>query len=145
MVPVALPKTKLPVSVVEASVVPVSEALVPKTAEPVPVSSVSAVRRLEEVKEPREVALPTEVTAPVRLALVVTVAALPPMERPEAVPVSPVPAPEKEEAVTVEAALSAPPTLSTEEMVVEPVTARAVVVAPPEETVNPLTTVSAPF
>ena len=48
-----------------------------KTAAPLPVSSVKAPERLAEENEPKEVALPTEVTAPVRLALVVTVEALP--------------------------------------------------------------------
>ena len=50
---------------------------VAKTNAPVPVSSVRAVAKLALVKEPNEVALPTEVTAPVKLALVVTVAAFP--------------------------------------------------------------------
>ena len=49
------------------------------TAAPLPVSSVSAPDRFAEVNVPREVALPAEVTAPERLALVVTVAALPVM------------------------------------------------------------------
>ena len=44
---------------------------------PVPVSSVRAAAKLAEVNEPNEVALPTEVTAPVKLAFVVTVLALP--------------------------------------------------------------------
>ena len=60
---------------------------VAKTADPVPVSSVRAAKRLAELNEPREVALPTEVTAPVRLALVVTLPAV----KPEAVPVMFVP------------------------------------------------------
>ena len=55
---------------------------VANTAEPVPVSSVKAAKRLAELNEPREVAFPTEVTAPVKLALVVTLPAV----RPEAVP-----------------------------------------------------------
>ena len=49
---------------------------VPKTATPVPVSSVRAVRRLAEVKEPSDAALPTDVTIPVKLALVVTLPAV---------------------------------------------------------------------
>ncbi len=53
---------------------------VPKTATPVPVSSVNAPNRLAEENEPREVAFPTEVIAPVRFALVVTVAAFPVIE-----------------------------------------------------------------
>ena len=61
-----------------------------KTATPVPVSSVSAVRRLAEVNDPSEAALPTEVIAPVKLALVVTVPAV----RPAAVPVRLVATPE---------------------------------------------------
>ena len=65
---------------------------VAKTAVPEPVSSVSAPARFAEEKEPRTVAFPVEVIAPVRLALVVTVPAV----SPAAVPVSPVPAPEKE-------------------------------------------------
>ena len=68
-----------------------SVGLVANTAEPVPVSFVSAVSNCNEVNEPNEVALPTEVTAPVKLALVVTVAALPPMLKPAAVPVILVP------------------------------------------------------
>ena len=39
--------------------------LVANTAEPVPVSSVKAPKRLADVNEPREVALPVEVIAPV--------------------------------------------------------------------------------
>jgi hypothetical protein len=50
---------------------------VPKTSAPVPVSPVTAVIKSDEEKEPREDALPTEVIAPVRLALVMTVAAFP--------------------------------------------------------------------
>lgn len=65
---------------------------VAKTATPVPVSSVKAVARAEEEKEPREAALPLEVIAPVRLAFVVTFPAV----RLEAVPVRPVPAPVNE-------------------------------------------------
>ncbi len=60
---------------------------VANTAEPLPVSSVKAPARLDELNEPKEVALPTEVTAPVKLALVVTLPAV----RPEAVPVMFVP------------------------------------------------------
>jgi hypothetical protein len=56
---------------------------VAKTADPVPVSSVKALKRLAELNEPKDVALPTEVTAPVKLALVVTLPAV----KPEAVPV----------------------------------------------------------
>jgi len=48
-VPVALANTKLPVSVVDASVVPVRVALVPKTVAPLPVSSVSKVASSSEV------------------------------------------------------------------------------------------------
>ena len=77
--------------------VPVKVGLVENTAEPVPVSSVRAVSRLAEVKEPSEVVLPTEVMAPVRFALVVTLPAV----SDGAVPVSPVPAPEKLDAVRV--------------------------------------------
>ena len=43
-----------------------SVGLVANTAEPVPVSSVSAVRSWADVNDPRDVALPTEVIAPVR-------------------------------------------------------------------------------
>ena len=50
---------------------------VANTALPVPVSSVSAVSKFDELNEPNEVAFPDEVIAPVKLALVVTVAALP--------------------------------------------------------------------
>jgi hypothetical protein len=60
---------------------------VANTADPVPVSSVKAPKRLAELNEPKDVALPTEVTAPVKLALVVTLPAV----RPEAVPVMFVP------------------------------------------------------
>ena len=51
----------------------------PKTANPVPVLSDNAPNKLAEENElvPKIVALPTEVMAPVRLALVVTVPALP--------------------------------------------------------------------
>jgi len=51
--------------------------LVANTAAPVPVSLVSAAASCAEVNDPRLAALPVEVTAPVRFALVVTVAALP--------------------------------------------------------------------
>jgi len=51
--------------------------LVANTTLPVPVSPVTAAKSCADVNEPREVVLPTEVTAPVKLALVTTVAALP--------------------------------------------------------------------
>jgi hypothetical protein len=54
-----------------------SVGLVAKTFAPDPVSLVSAAANCADVNDPRLVALPTEVTAPVRLALVVTVAAFP--------------------------------------------------------------------
>jgi hypothetical protein len=57
--------------------------LVANTAEPVPVSSVKAAKRLAELKDPNDVAFPTEVTTPVKLAFVVTVPAV----KPAAVPV----------------------------------------------------------
>jgi hypothetical protein len=60
---------------------------VANTAEPVPVSSVKAPKRLAELNEPSDAALPTEVTAPVKLAFVVTLPAV----RPDAVPVMFVP------------------------------------------------------
>ena len=50
---------------------------VANTAAPVPVSSVKAPSSCAEVNEPSEAVFPTLVTWPVRLALVVTVAALP--------------------------------------------------------------------
>jgi hypothetical protein len=50
--------------------------LVANTAEPVPVSLVSAVSNCREVNDPSEAALPTEVTMPVKLALVVTLEAV---------------------------------------------------------------------
>ena len=67
--------------------VPVKVGEIEKTALPVPVSSVRAVRRLAEVNDPSEAAFPTEVIMPVKLALVVTVPAV----KPEAVPVILVP------------------------------------------------------
>jgi hypothetical protein len=82
--PVAFVKVAL-VGVPRIGVTRVGE--VAKTADPVPVSSVKAPKRLAELNEPKEVALPTEVTAPVKLALVVTLPAV----RPEAVPVMFVP------------------------------------------------------
>jgi hypothetical protein len=60
---------------------------VANTADPVPVSSVNAPKRLAELNDPNDVALPTLVTAPVRLALVVTEPAV----KPAAVPVMFVP------------------------------------------------------
>ena len=54
-----------------------SVGLFANTAAPVPVSSDNAPASCADVNEPRTAALPTEVTWPVRLALVVTVAALP--------------------------------------------------------------------
>jgi len=82
--PVAFVKVAL-VGVPRMGVTRVGE--VANTADPVPVSSVKAPKRLAELNEPNEVALPTEVTAPVKLALVVTLPAV----RPEAVPVMFVP------------------------------------------------------
>ncbi len=70
------------VSVANAEV-PVKVGLILKTALPVPVSSVSAVMRFDDVNEPSDAALPTEVTIPVRLAFVVTLPAV----SPDAVPV----------------------------------------------------------
>jgi hypothetical protein len=60
---------------------------VANTADPVPVSSVNAESKFDELNEPNDVAFPTEVIAPVRLALVVTLPAV----RPDAVPVMLVP------------------------------------------------------
>jgi hypothetical protein len=82
--PVAFVKVAL-VGVPRIGVTKVGE--VANTAEPEPVSSVKAPARLEELNEPKDVALPTEVTAPVKLALVVTLPAV----KPEAVPVMLVP------------------------------------------------------
>jgi len=82
--PVAFVKVAL-VGVPRIGVTRVGE--VANTADPVPVSSVKAPKRLAELNDPKEVALPTEVTAPVKLALVVTLPAV----RPEAVPVMFVP------------------------------------------------------
>jgi hypothetical protein len=82
--PVALVKVAL-VGVPRIGVTRVGE--VAKTADPVPVSSVKAPKRLAELNEPKDVALPTEVTAPVKFALVVTLPAV----KPEAVPVMFVP------------------------------------------------------
>ena len=56
---------------------------VAKTAEPVPVSSVTAPDKFAEVNDPKEVAFPDEITIPVKSALVVTFPAV----KPEAVPV----------------------------------------------------------
>ena len=50
---------------------------VANTATPVPVSSVKAPSNWAEVNDPKDAVFPLEVTAPVRLAFVVTVAALP--------------------------------------------------------------------
>jgi hypothetical protein len=82
--PVAFVKVAL-VGVPRIGVTKVGE--VANTADPVPVSSVKAPKRLAELNEPKDVALPTEVTAPVKLALVVTLPAV----KPEAVPVMFVP------------------------------------------------------
>jgi hypothetical protein len=82
--PVAFVKVAL-VGVPRIGVTKVGE--VANTADPEPVSSVKAPARLEELNEPKDVALPTEVTAPVKLALVVTLPAV----RPDAVPVMFVP------------------------------------------------------
>ena len=82
---VPAPEVDLRVRLDEAAVPPTSIGLViwvvkvgesEKTAKAVPVSLVSAVRRLAEVKEPSDAALPTEVTIPVKLALVVTLPAV---------------------------------------------------------------------
>ena len=51
--------------------------LVANTAEPEPVSSVSAVARLEELKEPNDVAVLTDVIAPVKLGILVVEVAVP--------------------------------------------------------------------
>jgi hypothetical protein len=82
--PVAFVKVAL-VGVPRIGVTNVGE--VANTADPEPVSSVKAPARLEELNEPKDVALPTEVTAPVKLAFVVTLPAV----KPEAVPVMFVP------------------------------------------------------
>jgi hypothetical protein len=82
--PVALVKVAL-VGVPRIGVTKVGD--VANTAEPDPVSSVKAPARLEELNEPKDVALPTEVIAPVKFALVVTLPAV----KPEAVPVMFVP------------------------------------------------------
>jgi len=82
--PVAFVKVAL-VGVPRMGVTRVGE--VANTADPVPVSSVKAPKRLAELNEPKEVAFPLEVIAPVKLALVVTLPAV----RPEAVPVMFVP------------------------------------------------------
>jgi hypothetical protein len=71
--PVAFVKVAL-VGVPRIGVTKVGE--VANTADPVPVSSVKAPKRLAELNEPKDVALPTEVTAPVKLALVVTLPAV---------------------------------------------------------------------
>ena len=63
------------VGVPSAGVTKVGE--VANTLAPLPVSSVKAVAKLAEVKDPKDVALPTEVTAPVRSALVITLEAVP--------------------------------------------------------------------
>ena len=64
-----------------------SVGLVANTKAPVPVSSLTAAKRLADVIDPNDVALPTLVTAPVKLALVVTLPAV----KPAAVPVMFVP------------------------------------------------------
>lgn len=79
-VPVRLVTTPLE-GVPNAGVTSVGE--VAKTAEPEPVSSVSAPESWADVNDPKDVAFPTEVTAPVKLALVVTLPAV----KPAAVPV----------------------------------------------------------
>ena len=57
--------------------VPVNVGEADKTTEPVPVSSVKAVAIFEDENEPKVVVFPVDVIAPVKSALVVTVAALP--------------------------------------------------------------------
>ncbi len=64
-------------AILSAVIVPVRVGEPAKTADPVPVSSVSAVAKFAEENDPREVAFPELVTAPVKLAFVVTVAAFP--------------------------------------------------------------------
>ena len=71
--PVALVRTPL-VGVPRRGVTSVG--LVANTADPVPVSSVRAPKRLAELNDPNDAAFPTEVTAPVKLALVVTLLAV---------------------------------------------------------------------
>jgi hypothetical protein len=85
---VVVAKVAVPVAVRLAKVaVPENAGDIEKTERPVPVSSVTAPRRLAEVNDPSMVALPVEVMAPVRFAFVVTVPAV----RPAAVPVMFVP------------------------------------------------------
>jgi hypothetical protein len=82
------PRVRVEVAVSPAKVaVPEKAGDAEKTTRFVPVSSVSAVLKFAEVKEPKTVALPVEVIAPVKLALVVTLPAV----KPAAVPVMFVP------------------------------------------------------
>ena len=64
--------TAVPPMIMGVVMLVVKVGAVPNTATPEPVSSVRAVKRLAEEKEPNNVALPVEVICPVRLALVVT-------------------------------------------------------------------------
>ena len=71
-----LPKLRLvPVAAPNTGVTNVG--LVANTAEPLPVSSVSAADKLAELKEPNVVAVPTDVIAPVRLGILVVDDAVP--------------------------------------------------------------------
>ena len=70
-------RVTVPVAVKDEKVaVPANAGEVEKTARLVPVSSVSAVERFDDVNDPSDAALPTEVTIPVKLALVVTLLAV---------------------------------------------------------------------
>ena len=107
LVPVALANTKLPVRVVDESVVPVKVL--------VPVQVLESASSVEEAAVMVMLAVPSKVT-PLMVRPVWSAVAV------EALPVK-LP-------TTPPLAFSTPPTLRTEEMVEEPVTARAVVVAP---------------
>ena len=75
---VIFPKPTMDAVIPETVPVKVGES--DKTKLPVPVSSVTAVAIFEEVNEPKLVVFPVDVIAPVKLALVVTVAAFPEIE-----------------------------------------------------------------
>ena len=81
IIPDALIVTPLPTTILVAVAAPnagvTNVGLVANTAEPEPVSSVSAVDRLEELKEPNDVAVLTDVIAPVRFGILVVEVAVP--------------------------------------------------------------------
>ena len=77
VVAVTIPETLILVAVAAPNMGVTRVGLVANTFTPVPVLSVSAVDKFDELKEPNEVAVLTDVIAPVRLGILVVDVAVP--------------------------------------------------------------------